>query len=211
MTRTPRILLTGFTAFSSVAVNPTERLMRRIGDGSREFSGLSIRTAVLETAYDRCVQQMDAAVDAFRPDAVITFGVHTRAKAIQLERFALNIDDAEVPDNADEIRLGMVIHPDGPAAYLSTLPLDRIYRNLKKAGFPVRFSNHAGAYVCNHIFYHICHRFSTAARPVPAGFIHVPQIAESELFAGMDMEKIMAAVRVIVRTVGDVPGEAYRA
>ena len=70
------------------------------------------------------------------------------------------------------------ILPEGPAAFLSSLPLRRLEAALKETRLPVQISNTAGLYVCNCVFYTAA---ALAAKRFPgmqAGFIHVPYLPE---------------------------------
>ncbi|MFP4350920.1 MAG: hypothetical protein ACLFQY_21730 [Desulfococcaceae bacterium] len=175
----PRILLTGFGPFPGTAVNPTEHLMKIIsGSAGDWFPDAAVRTTVLKTAYTECEYRLMAEINTFRPDAVLSFGVSGRADALYLERFALNMDDAEQPDIQGEVRKGRPILPEGPPALTATLNLNGIYQKLAQAGIPVRFSNHAGTYVCNHLFYYGLYHMARLKKNIPMAFVHIPPVAE---------------------------------
>jgi pyroglutamyl-peptidase len=42
---------------------------------------------------------------------------------------------------------------------------------------PVRISNHAGTFVCNHVFYLARHKVEQLGIPAKCGLIHIPQIS----------------------------------
>ena len=42
-------------------------------------------------------------------------------------------------------------------------------------------SNHAGAYVCNHVYYAALHHRASGATATRALFVHVPMLAEAEI------------------------------
>jgi pyroglutamyl-peptidase len=72
---------------------------------------------------------------------------------LSIERVAINIDDARIPDNEGNQPIDEPIFADGDAAYFSNLPIKAITNEIKKAGIPVSVSNTAGTFVCNHIMY----------------------------------------------------------
>ncbi|WP_026665328.1 pyroglutamyl-peptidase I family protein [Butyrivibrio sp. FC2001] len=51
---------------------------------------------------------------------------------------------------------------------------------MTKEGIPSELSYSAGAYVCNDLFYRVMHYLKEKALDIPAGFIHVPNPAESD-------------------------------
>lgn len=161
-----RVLLTGFTSFGEHAVNPSELIVEALAQRR-----LDVRTAVLPVEYGTAGKKIAALIEQYHPDAVLMLGLAARRSAINLERFALNVDDAALPDNAGEIRSGKAIVADGPAAYTSTLPLEAMQAALMTRGVPVVISNHAGAYLCNHVFYVARHHLQPMT---PCGFIHIP-------------------------------------
>jgi len=105
-------------------------------------------------------------------------GLAASAAAIKLERHALNLNDSARPDNGGDLATGRPIAPDGPIGYWSTLPLDAMLAALKSRDIPAVISNHAGAYVCNHIFYTARREIERLGRHVVCGFIHVPLLTE---------------------------------
>jgi pyrrolidone-carboxylate peptidase len=56
----------------------------------------------------------------------------------------------------------------------------------------VAISNHAGAYLCNHVFYVARHFLEQRGRAVPCGFIHLPQASDDE--PGLPLAVLMDAV-----------------
>jgi pyroglutamyl-peptidase len=201
----PRILLTGFTPFGDVEVNPTELLMQRIDERVTEFPGVAIETAVLDTHYTLAEDQLRNAIDLYVPDAILSFGLRMRRDELFLERIAINVDDAALPDTGGTHRQGQRIVEQGPVAYWSTLPLEQIYAALEKTHIPVRMSNHAGAYLCNHIFYFTRHLVESTGLGTLAGFIHVPpfpeQVQGQEGRSGMDLQTLFHAAQICVHTV----------
>jgi pyroglutamyl-peptidase len=175
----PRIFLTGFGPFPGADLNPSEKLMGIFAVSAEKWCPeAEIRTAVMETAYTECEHHLMAEINAFSPDVVLSFGVSGRADALFLERFALNMDDADLPDTQGEVRQGRPILPEGPPALTATLNLNGMYQKLTRAGIPVRFSNHAGTYVCNHLFYYGLYHLARLKKNVPMAFIHIPPVTE---------------------------------
>jgi pyroglutamyl-peptidase len=173
-----RILVTGFCRFLDFKKNPTEELMKRLAASPQRFPGAELKTLVLPVDYAPSEELFLEAFQEFKPQAVIFFGLNYKIDKLDLERLAVNIDDTPKPDNQGIIRQGQKIDPEGPAAYWSTLPLQEMSQALEQATIPVSFSNHAGAYLCNHLFYFGLHTARQQGHKIPVGFIHVPPYPE---------------------------------
>ncbi len=73
---------------------------------------------------------------------------------ISIERVAINISDANMPDNEGNKPIDEPIFKDGGEnAYFSNLPIKEMVEALKSNNIPAEISNSAGTYVCNHIMY----------------------------------------------------------
>jgi pyroglutamyl-peptidase len=175
----PKILLTGFGPFPGVPVNPTGLLMERIAADPAFFAEADLRAIALETAFASARAQLEKASAEFKPDVILSFGVATGEREYRVERIAENRDACKAPDVEGVLRSGEAIDPDGPPTYAATLPVEKIEAALRAAVIPVRFSDSAGNYVCNHIFYAACRWVAGAAPGARAGFIHVPDPAVS--------------------------------
>ena len=68
------------------------------------------------------------------PDAVICVGLADGRSEITPERVAVNAMDETIPDNEGAFPHGDPIDPDGPAAYMTRLPIHRITQRLREAG-----------------------------------------------------------------------------
>ena len=94
----------------------------------------------------------------------------------------------------------------------SAHPVETIVADLKAAGLPAKASNHAGAYICNHIFYYARHRFERAQTPILMGFIHVPPLPEmikpaDAPRAGLPLDRLVEAARVAVAALAREIGQ----
>jgi len=188
-TKKPKILLTGFNPFSGFGDNPTQVLMETMAAAPERFPGAVIRTVTLDTSYAAGERKFHERLVEFRPDGVISFGLNFRIDHIALERIAVNVDDAEAADNAGVMRHGDPIARDGPVGYLATNPIEKMKAALEEAGIPVKISNHAGAFLCNHIFYYGSHVIARERMGATMGFIHVPPPPELLETSGERMEE----------------------
>jgi pyroglutamyl-peptidase len=177
------VLLTGFGPFGTFQENPSWQAVQRL-DGA-VIGHTTVHTAKLDVVYAKAADQLQQAVDAVRPDAVVLFGV-ARGDALRLETTARNLDTSAEPDVEGVVRQGEVIHAGHPATLPSRLPLEKMQQALDTAGLPVRWSHDAGGYLCNHVFYA---GVDSLPPELPVGFVHVPPI---------EMEKLEKALHAIV-------------
>ncbi|MCB9456586.1 MAG: methyltransferase domain-containing protein [Anaerolineaceae bacterium] len=192
-----RILLTGFTPFLDVDVNPTALIIEHMA--TQHYPGLEIIAEVLPTMYDTAGARIEALITEHTPDSVVCLGVAQGRSAINLECVARNRDSTTRPDNAGAIRDDTPIIPDGAETYLATLPLARFQAALTGQGIPVVYSDDAGAYVCNHVFYRARHALEQQGRAIPCGFIHVPGIGEEP--PGLPLATMIAAVEMCLHEI----------
>jgi pyroglutamyl-peptidase len=191
-----KILLTGFEAFGSVSENPSQRVVEHfMAKPLAAEQQVTLITAVLPVDYAAASHILPELLAKHRPDAVLMLGVAQMRDSINLERIALNINDAKIADNAGNQKSGQPIVDDAPVAYRSTLPLEAMYTAIQSAGIAVTYSNHAGAYLCNHVFYLARHSLECAGLGhIPCGFIHLPDMGQES--PKMPLEKIIRAVRL---------------
>jgi pyroglutamyl-peptidase len=172
------VLLTGFEPFGGLEVNPSQLIVRKIAQRAYLRGQHGLVAEVLPTEFAAAGDRITELICELRPDTIICLGVAEGLDFISLERVALNIDDSDVPDNAGVSPSGQLIVPDGPVAYWSTLPLERMRQELKHLGIPVRFSSYAGTFVCNHVFYVARYNIEQLGESTRCGFIHIPLITE---------------------------------
>ena len=192
-----KILLTGFEPYGAVEINPSEQIVRRIAARARVRRNDDLVTEILPTQFITAGKRIRQLIRKFLPAAVLCLGVAPSRDKISLERVALNLDDDALPDNAGRVRAGRRIVPRGPVAYWSTLPLERIRKRIEKRGIPVSYSNHAGTYLCNHVFYVARHETERMGSRARCGFLHVPplrQRGKNRKPRGMTLSKMVQAV-----------------
>ena len=189
-----KILLTGFEPFGEVEANPSHRVVEALRGA--DIAGIELAAAVLPVRYAAAGECIRLLIRENRPDYVLALGVAAKSEGIRIERVALNLDDSESPDNDGVLRQGESILADGPPAYFSRLPLNGLKDVLESAGIPVRISNHAGAYLCNHAYYAATHEVEQLGLPSGVVFIHVPLPDNAEDGAGMSMNAIERSVRL---------------
>src|SRR5215208_3145274 len=174
------ILVTGFEPFGGIEVNPSQAIVESLGRDSASRRHATLVTEVLPTEFRAAGDRIVALIREHRPDAVLSIGLAASAASIRLERVALNLNDALRPDNGGDLATGRLIDPAGPIGYWSTLPVDAMLSALRERDIPSTITNHAGAYVCNHVFYTARHEIERLGAGIPSGFIHVPLMTEQD-------------------------------
>lgn len=172
------VLVTGFEPFGGEDDNPSWRIAQALH--GRTLGGEPVRAVRLPCVFGAALAALDSALDtAFEgaaPRLVLCLGQAAGRAEFSVERVALNVDDARIPDNAGASPVDEPVVPGGPVAYFSTLPVKAIVAALREAGLPAAVSQTAGTFVCNHVFYGLMHRLATrpALRATRGGFAHVP-------------------------------------
>ena len=191
-----RILVTGFEPFGGNAVNPSMEVVNALP------ASADVLKRILPVVYADAGQIIRDLIRIEQPDAVLSLGLSGRSSAILLERLAVNLNDDACGDNAGDCADGRLIDPQGPAAYFSTLPLRAMHAALREKGIPVAWSNHAGTYVCNHVFYTARRAMQQLGRDGPCGFVHLPPTDLSGLLQAQLLEAVQTCLDVIRRDAG---------
>ncbi len=168
------ILITGFEPFASLNVNPSEFVAKELANKLNGIPKINAQYFILPTAFQVAGQELDQLLKNHVPDLILLLGVSENSKEINLERVALNLLDARIPDNVGLQPRDMPAVNDGPPAYISHLPLQTIVDELKGAGYPARVSNYAGTYLCNFAYYKVRHYLASRSVATPALFVHLP-------------------------------------
>lgn len=195
--RLPTILLTGFAPFGGEDANPSWQAASAL-DGER-IGGHRVVARLLPVEFGASLRALQAALDAVRPTLVLCIGQAGGRAQLSLERVAINVDDARIPDNAGASPIDEPIAGDGPAAYFATLPIKAMLAALREAGVPAEVSQTAGTYVCNHVFYGLMHALRDAPG-VRGGFMHIPyapqQAARHAGAPSLPVDTVVAGLRV---------------
>ncbi|MFG6449712.1 pyroglutamyl-peptidase I [Roseateles sp. BYS180W] len=173
-----KILLTGFEPFGGEPINPSWELAQALATShwSEEYFTAAVHAVQLPCVFGRSLQMLDLALAQFKPDMVLAIGQAAGRSELSLERVAINVDDARIPDNAGQSPVDEPILTAGPAAYFTTLPIKAMAAAVQAEGIPAGISQTAGTYVCNHVFYGLQHR--CVASGVRSGFMHIPLLPE---------------------------------
>ncbi|MFD5119433.1 pyroglutamyl-peptidase I [Streptomyces sp. NPDC058385] len=171
-----RVLITGFEPFGGESVNPSWQAASLVA--AEPPAGLTVTAVQLPCVFGESVAALRRAVRESGPDLVVCLGQAGGRPGVTVERVAVNVDDARIPDNAGVAPVDEPVVPGGPAAYFSTLPIKACVAAMREAGVPAAVSNTAGTFVCNHVAYGLAHLIATELPGVRGGFVHVPWAPE---------------------------------
>jgi pyroglutamyl-peptidase len=172
-----KLLLTGFEAFGTTAVNPAERVATRLH--TKIIDGVAIEGLVIPNAFFTSVDVLKGAIATHAPRDVIMLGEYGGRSMITLERICQNYNDSaryRLADNSGKTLNGVPTVDGGPAGYYTTLPIRAMVRAMRDAGVPADISDTPGTNVCNHLMYGVLHHIATHALPIRAGWIHLPHL-----------------------------------
>lgn len=207
----PTVLVTGFEPFGADSVNPSWMAAQALH--GRMIAGHRVIGAQLPTVFGAALRAQRELLARHRPVLVLGTGQAGGRAAISLERVAINVNDARIPDNDGSQPVDTPVIEGAPAAYFSTLPIKAMLAAIREAGIAAEVSQTAGTFVCNHVFFGLMHELAT--RPGLAGtrggFVHVPWLpGQGE--PAMPIEQVVAGLRIAIacalRTRHDIRQEA---
>lgn len=196
----PVALVTGFEPFDGDPLNPSWLIAQALHD--RRVQGHRVQAVQLPCTFSGAIPALQAALRRHRPALVLALGQAGRS-VISMERVAINVDDARIPDNAGAQPVDQPVRAAGPAAYFSTLPIKAMAAALQRAGVAAEVSQTAGTFVCNHVFYGLMHGLRRHPG-VRGGFVHVPMLPEQAAArggaAGMPLEDMQRGIHLALKT-----------
>jgi pyroglutamyl-peptidase len=190
------VLVTGFDPFGGSTVNPSWDAVHALH--GREILGHRIVGGEIPTIFGTSLQRLEALMEEIQPRLVICTGQAGGRPAMSLERIAINVNDARIPDNTGAKPIDVPIVPDGPAAYFTKLPIKAMLQALLDNGVRAEVSQTAGTFVCNQTFYGLMHLL---ARPrwqgVRGGLIHVPYLPQQGQ-PSMRLEEVVRGLELAI-------------
>jgi pyroglutamyl-peptidase len=205
-----RALVTGFEPFGGDSTNASReavsRLPHRVGE-------TEIDTVILPTSYARSLAALEGAIARTHPRIVLCVGQAGDRATLNLERVAINVQDARLPDNDGAQPVDAPIEPGGPPACFATLPIRRALAALQESGLAAEISSSAGTFVCNHVFYGLMRLAARKRHRFRAGFLHVPPLRSQASSGGggsMALDDIVRGIEVILRVTAGVASRPPR-
>ena len=170
-----KILITGFEPFGGESVNPAYEAVKLLPDMAGDIQIVKME---IPTVFGEAGKVVETGILQHQPDAVICVGQAGRRADIGVERVAINLVEASIPDNAGNQPMDVKVQEDGDTAYFATIPVKAMVKNIKDHGIPASISYTAGTYVCNRVMYDLLYLIDRKYPSIRGGFIHVPYATE---------------------------------
>lgn len=197
-----KILVTGFDPFGGEKVNPAFEVIKKLKDN---IEGAEIVKLQVPTAFYSSINKTVEKIEEIKPDAVLMIGQAGGRFDVTVERIAINLDDARIPDNEGNQPIDNSIDGEGLIAYFATLPIKAIVNKIKEKNIPASVSNSAGTYVCNHLMYGVLNHIYKNKLIIKAGFIHIPFLLEQVLnkpnVPAMTLDSMVIAIESAIEVI----------
>ena len=190
-----KLLITGFDPFGGENINPSWEAVKLLPEQVGQYQ---IHKLAIPTIFGTAAEMILTQAQQLHPDVIVSVGLAGGRDAVTPERIAVNIRDARIPDNRGVQPSGDRVVAEGPAAYFSTLPVEKMAEHIRQVGIPAAVSNTAGTFVCNDVLYSVLHHF--AGTSVQAGFIHVPYLP-SQGTPNMELTDIVKALSAAIEAL----------
>lgn len=198
-----KILLTGFDPFGGETINPAWEAVKMV---QNQIDDIEIVKLKVPTVFYKSIAKVAEVLEREKPDAVLCIGQAGGRYDLTLERVAININDARIPDNEGQQPIDIPVFEDGAAAYFSTLPVKAMVKAIRHAGVPASVSNTAGTFVCNHLMYGVLYTLEKKYPGVRGGFMHVPFITSQIVHRfpsapSLSIEDIVKGIEAALRAI----------
>ena len=193
-----KLLITGFEPFDGQTINPSWQSVLALEDKIGDYSLTKLE---IPTAFKFGAQKVLEKAGEIHPDVIICVGQAGGRNAITPEVVAINLMDANIPDNLGYKPINEPIFKDGENAHFSNLPIREMVNAINNEGIPAKLSYSAGAFVCNEVLYTLLHKFN--GTNVKIGFIHVPFLPEQTdgTKPSLEKEQIVKALTLAIKTL----------
>ncbi len=193
-----KLLITGFDPFGGESINPSWEAVRLLPD---QIGCFALTKLQIPTVFGVAAQAVLEAVEKIDPDVILCVGQAGGRSAITPEVVAINLREANIPDNAGNRPVNTPVIPQGPAAYFATVPVRQMVSAINAAGIPGSLSLSAGAFVCNDTLYTLLHRYYGSSTQV--GFVHIPYLPQQapEGKPSMALEQMVAGLAAAIKAL----------
>jgi pyroglutamyl-peptidase len=183
MSKSLRVLITGFGPFPGAPYNPTMPLVARLLRLRRPaFADVALSGHIFPVTWRAVDRYLPQLLSQHRPHAVLMFGLASRTRHMRIETRARNAVTMLWPD-ADHARVCKGSFAGEADAKMFGPHTARLLRAALGTGIDARASRDAGSYVCNYLSW----RAIEAARGDNglrvAAFVHVPLIPRAAMSA----------------------------
>lgn len=204
-----KILVTGFDPFGGSKINPAYEAVKLLPD---EIEGAAIVKIEIPTVFGKDGIALKSAIDEHKPDVVLCVGQAGGRSGITVEKVAINLMEARIPDNEGNQPLDTSIKEDGETAYFASVPVKHMTQYMQEKGIPARVSYTAGTYVCNDIMYRLLYMIDKEYPGMRGGFVHVPYLPEQtvslpdgtpSMSSEMIAQALMCGIKAVIENKDD--------
>ncbi|MDO9560313.1 MAG: pyroglutamyl-peptidase I [Bradyrhizobium sp.] len=172
-----RILITGFGPFPGAPCNPTQPLVARLVQLRRPaLADVGLHGHIFPVTYRAVDSELPDILKAYRPQALLMFGLAARTPYVRIETRARNAVTTLWPD-ADHTRVRKGSIAGGADAMSFGPHTARLLRAAVGTGIDARPSRDAGSYLCNYLSWRAIEATCGESGPRLAAFVHIPPLA----------------------------------
>ena len=197
-----RLLLTGFEPFGKYNENSSWAVAVKVA--ACGVVGAELKAKRLPVSFALVGAALRRAVEEYHPDVIIMLGQAAGIDYIKLERIAINMMDATIPDNDGYMPDEEQICADGDAALFTNVDIKKLRKVVEEQGIPAKVSNSAGLYVCNRTYYEAL-RLCNERPGMKALFVHLPlydgQLSATDGQPTMPLDDMVKAVGIITTCI----------
>ena len=168
------ILITAFGPFNKFSINPSETVLKMLKEHINFHHSINLEWEVLDVSYneiDKFIQNKKS-----HHDLIIHLGVATNSLQMRLEKRAQNLKSGK--DIFDNNPQNEIIIENNDCIY-SSFPSEILDKVIAINNSQVVYSNDAGTYLCNYLYFKSLKYFSTNSHIL---FVHIADF-QSELEA----------------------------
>jgi pyroglutamyl-peptidase len=191
------VLVTAFEAYDEWQVNASWLALVELTKELPQSPRIVTRRYPVDFSQMRTLLEQDLAENH---DFALHIGQAPGLGRIHLESVAINIGghSHQPPDNYQ------ALVEDGPAAYVSKLPLAKWASALREQGIPAQVSHHAGTFLCNATMYMSHYIAEQQQLKTQAAFLHIPLDISQALMNGRDWASMPSslagnAIRAVIQ------------
>jgi pyroglutamyl-peptidase len=200
------VLVAGFGPFPGAPKNPSAGLVRALLKRRRPaLADVRLIGTVIPTSYAFVAREFRDLLRKHDPDAVLLFGLASRAKFMRVERRAVNAATSLYPDFTRRKLTTRSLIAGLPCELRSTGSVERLVQAGRAAGVDTRPSRDAGRYICNAALFTALDVAQSSGRPRRVAFVHIPRPRRSYRDPRPRMSSLIrAGEAVLVALVADL-------
>ena len=174
------MLVTGFSNFGSVVSNPSETLVNLLKLKYADSIDIHIFKG-----YKDINTSLENLLNQTKPKVIVMFGLASRTPFIRLEQTARRPKELAAGDEWHQ----------------TTLPLTKLYESLTDNDIAASYSNNAGSYWCNYLFYKVC-ELREKDKSSTHGLVHIPSLQTYKNTYGKELDLLIFGATIVDLLLG---------